>query len=368
MKSDSLLDAIGLISDEYVQDAKSVRKVRRNYAWLKWGAMAACVCILITVSFRFSIFNSGDTTASNSATGGSSHAGSSSNSGSSEQGWNEGGDGSDSNGCSIYPYNDLEVLDYVGAELANIETDDGTIIFHEITDIELYRALNKQSKSAEEPCYRTHDGIYHYMMDGLVREENTQDFVLFADDGALEGSRDYALYQQVCERYPTLEPLVDYFIENDEAADSLSGVAVYDWEAVAIRTILTECQNGLITVLLGKDLDRIDERVADFVSPMRAMLGTDESSIVAGQEVAVQYFYQQRTFRTEEIEECYNYYVYFEKGDMQYLYQFSSNWTLPGEGVTAVHHPPDTLSYAMTQEDARRYFVDILAGIIASLE
>ena len=83
LKSDSLLDAIGLISDEYVQDAKSVRKVRRNYAWLKWGAMAACACTLITVSLRFSMFNSGDTTASNSATGGSSHAGSSSNSGSS---------------------------------------------------------------------------------------------------------------------------------------------------------------------------------------------------------------------------------------------------------------------------------------------
>ena len=49
MKTDTLLDAIGMIRDEYVQDAKAVRVVKKNHPWLKWSAMAACACVLVYI-------------------------------------------------------------------------------------------------------------------------------------------------------------------------------------------------------------------------------------------------------------------------------------------------------------------------------
>ena len=68
--------------------------------------------------------------------------------------------------------------------------------------------------------------------------------------------------------------------------------------------------------------------------------------------------------RDETQEECYQYYAYFEKDGVEYLYQYSSNWTIPGEAVTAIHNPPHTISEAISQEESREMFVDILSAIV----
>ena len=49
MKAENILDAIGAINDEAVQDARAYKRARYNKA-VKWGAMAACAGLIITAT------------------------------------------------------------------------------------------------------------------------------------------------------------------------------------------------------------------------------------------------------------------------------------------------------------------------------
>ena len=47
MKSEKLLDAIGMVGEDLILEAKAPRK--RHLNWKQWTAMAACLALLITV-------------------------------------------------------------------------------------------------------------------------------------------------------------------------------------------------------------------------------------------------------------------------------------------------------------------------------
>lgn len=51
MKNDQIIDAIGMINDEAVRDAKAYRRPQSR-RWIKWGAMVACVAVAILVGVR----------------------------------------------------------------------------------------------------------------------------------------------------------------------------------------------------------------------------------------------------------------------------------------------------------------------------
>ena len=66
MKANELLDVIGDTDDNMIVEAKELRKRKKN-AWAKWGAMAACLCIVIIGAMVWSKVktppdNSGSTT------------------------------------------------------------------------------------------------------------------------------------------------------------------------------------------------------------------------------------------------------------------------------------------------------------------
>ena len=46
MKANDLLDLIGNADDKMIAEAKTTRKSRKN-TWIKWGAMAACLCLVV---------------------------------------------------------------------------------------------------------------------------------------------------------------------------------------------------------------------------------------------------------------------------------------------------------------------------------
>ena len=46
MKSERILDAVGGINEEAVRDAKAYKKAKPK-GWVKWSAMAACLCLVI---------------------------------------------------------------------------------------------------------------------------------------------------------------------------------------------------------------------------------------------------------------------------------------------------------------------------------
>ena len=55
MKKENLYEAIGEIDDNYINDAHQPAKKRTRAVWLKWGAMAACLCLVVGVAIRIGI-------------------------------------------------------------------------------------------------------------------------------------------------------------------------------------------------------------------------------------------------------------------------------------------------------------------------
>lgn len=50
MKKEEMYDAIGKIDDQYIIDARSNITKKKN-SWIKWGAMAACLCLAFVGTF-----------------------------------------------------------------------------------------------------------------------------------------------------------------------------------------------------------------------------------------------------------------------------------------------------------------------------
>ena len=50
MSKDRVVDSLGKIDDDMIQSVEALRQKKKRPAWMKWGAMAACFCLL-TVSY-----------------------------------------------------------------------------------------------------------------------------------------------------------------------------------------------------------------------------------------------------------------------------------------------------------------------------
>ena len=50
MKKEEMYDVIGKIDDKYIIDARSNITKKKN-SWIKWGAMAACLCLAFVGAF-----------------------------------------------------------------------------------------------------------------------------------------------------------------------------------------------------------------------------------------------------------------------------------------------------------------------------
>lgn len=46
MKNERLLNAIGKIDDDMISNAIHDTKAKKKHSWVKWGAMAACLCLV----------------------------------------------------------------------------------------------------------------------------------------------------------------------------------------------------------------------------------------------------------------------------------------------------------------------------------
>lgn len=58
MKSEKMLSAMGKISNDLIEDASIVANHKRHTAkWYRWGAMVACLCVVIVGIFVFAVTN-----------------------------------------------------------------------------------------------------------------------------------------------------------------------------------------------------------------------------------------------------------------------------------------------------------------------
>lgn len=49
MKAENIINALGMINDEVIRDAKEPEKVKRP-VWTKWMAIVACLCLVVVVA------------------------------------------------------------------------------------------------------------------------------------------------------------------------------------------------------------------------------------------------------------------------------------------------------------------------------
>ena len=48
MSKDRVIDSLGRIDDDMIQGVEALRQKKKRPAWKKWGAMAACFCLIVT--------------------------------------------------------------------------------------------------------------------------------------------------------------------------------------------------------------------------------------------------------------------------------------------------------------------------------
>ena len=326
MRGNELLDKMEMINPAYVEAADVKPKKKR--AWLRWGAMAACLGLIVFGTVRISMRNQ-------------------------EPNSND------------YPYNDHEVLDYIGKSLGNIQTDADEIGFNEITDIDAYRKFNTLYEYENKPYYSTRTTAFDLLTSYPVADENDLlNIAIFERDGSIENCPNYDDFLKFTEKAPIAANLIMRVFER---GDTSHADAYYngDADAAGISFRPTSTGNSIATVVIGKDLSAIDARFSNILPILQDTLGTENSSYIGAQEVSVHYFYQNRSFRGQKTEEAYQYYAYYERDGLQYLYQFSSNWSLPGQNVSAMHNPPSTLHYVETQDECREQFVDYLLTLLS---
>ncbi len=334
MKEERILDALGKVDEKYIKEADpEVKAKRKAPVWTKWAAMAACLCLIVVGAVTIPMFNQ------------------------------DSNDNNDPPNSDDYPYNDGEVLDYIGMPLDDIHTEAGTIIFNEITNIEAYRKFNTYYGYEDTPYYSTRTSAYDYLTWYPVSGEN--DFInvdIFEKDGSIEDCPNFDEFQQFKYKAPIAADLIMQIFEK---GDTSHANAYYNGNIDASGISFNPESNCIATVVIGKNIASIDARFKDILPIFQSTLGTENSSYIEGQEISVHYFYQNRLFRDSETEEAFQYYVYYERDGLQYLYQFSSNWSLIGQDVSAIHNPPHTLHYVETQDECRGLFVDYLLTIMS---
>jgi len=259
-------------------------------------------------------------------------------------GWSE-------DGQPHYPFNDDKVLDFVGMPLASIETEQGAVIFNEITDIEAYRAFNTAYGYQNQPYYSTRTTGLDLLTEHPVHSESDfLDVSAVCQDGHIESRKPLDSFLTYGEKAPAAAALVTKILENKLAPDVR---ACYHGGPDASGFKFYPESNCVATVVIAKDLTAIDERFTHILPIFQQTLGTENSSIIGEQEIAVHHFYQNRLYNESETEEAFQYYAYYEKDGLQYLYQFSSNWALTGQSTGALHNPPAVLYRTNTQEECR---------------
>lgn len=341
MNAKSFSEALGNISEKYIEEAFSYNKSPKSSHWLKWGAIAACLCLVIITAIVFLTLNN----PYNGNIGGP-H-----------------GDIITPEHFGDYPYNDNEVLDFIGMPLDEVATDLGVIHFNEITDIEAYRKFNTHYYyNTTDAYYNTKTSVFDLLT--YYSSQNGRNFintVIYKKNGSIENCIHYESFLRFKNKAPIAADLMQQIIDKNKNA---SITAHYDESVDSGAFYLYPESNSTISVVIGKDLTAIDERFEDIISIFKSTLGTENSTYIGNQEVSVHYFYQNRLYRDTTTEEAYQYYVYFERDGLQYLYHFASNWALINQNTSAIHNPPSVLHYVKTQDECREMFVDYLLTIL----
>ena len=333
MQPITILELIGDLDEGLIEKAKTPVDVRMGRGWIKWVAALFVLIVALEVIINLPRHPAETVPTVPTISAPANH----------------------------YPYDDTEHLEYVGKNLDPMEWEGNRLVFNEITDMESYRQFNLRQEGSVT-YYETGTAVYDLLLEYPV--ESDRDFLsitLFEKDGAVENCPDYPQLQTLSDRAPVLAKMVLALLDGGKAK-SVSAYMNYSLEHTA--ALFTRPDNdGSFTVLASDSLSKIDPRLDSLLPYLKSFLGTKGASLVGDQELSLCYFYQTRLYQGQIEEDSFRYYAYFERDGLEYLVQFSSGWTLPGQNISALHNPPRTLHYVTSQEDARKQLADLLALI-----
>lgn len=274
----------------------------------------------------------------------------------------------------LYPYDDDIRLEYVSAPIETLILPNGTLFFHEIgpSEMEAFRTFNTCSDGYQGASYYdTRDSAYRRIAEidstdfksvRLTRATARESAGLVSAESRMEDPRYTAFLDLTGNR--NVDALAESLLNQNNLGNILEGQAALAGDnGQSIWGISTRSGNSQISLTAGTDLNLLGEQTVPFLDWMRGKYRSGTLSEIDGVSMAATSFYQTRLFRGETTEERYLYYVYFRDEKEEYLLQFTANWTLPGENVTAMHNPPTTLAYAMPQERCREILIDVLSDL-----
>lgn len=335
MNRNDLFKSLNEIDDNILERSERVKKISTNNLWIKITAAAAVMCIIFIGSI---IILTQDKEPDVIIPAPQSNS---------------------------YPYNDNEVLDYIEKPINDKETELGIIKFNAITDIEAYRKYNTFYGFNNKPYYSTRKSGIDILTSIPVEHED--DFInvsVFEKDGSFANCPGYNDFLKLKEYSPFCADLILHLFEKD-LTDFYN--IFYNKKNGTCGILFNPDSNCIATAVIGENISLLDSRYDSIIPIFKSTLGTNDSSFLGGQEFSIHYFYQNRLFHESKTEEAYQYYVYFEHDELEVLLQFSSNWSLIDQNVSALHNPPHTLHYVKTQEGCLDMFIDYINALASIL-
>jgi hypothetical protein len=230
--------------------------------------------------------------------------------------------GTDINNCNPYEY----LTDDIPMQIPSITTEDATIDFHQISNIDantdkmvdnLYSEYSANLSEGIKDCFPEFDneGIVRFSRKSSDDNERYQTFLNYI------GNNEFDLLLNLNNmpehRYNNLE-CVTFQKKNSNV------------EIVKISAYLYS--NVEVNILISKNLSQVKSVYKNNTyQELKKLLNSENASVMRGIRMSNVYHYQQRIFRkdTDNItEEQFIYYTYLKKDDLEYLIQYKSNFTV----------------------------------------
>lgn len=258
-------------------------------------------------------------------------------------------------GNKPYPYEDK--IEYIPSEIQVSRLENGYIAYNQITDVDeniadLYAKIydSCQLKRDFHPIFNSNKDVTF----SRISDTSDSDKERYAEYLQYGGEKTADL----------LYMLVNLPQQRDHAIQCILLQKGRDAKTVAIGAKKSIYDNCSLNTVMSNDLSKVSgSSVQRFIKDLQGILNTNRESQITTTNISTHFFYQQRVNLEKDMtEERYIYYAYFENEGMQYLCQFTSNYTLKGSSQNAYG------ANGETQEKCREAFENILSEFISAVK
>ncbi|SHO45080.1 hypothetical protein [Anaerocolumna xylanovorans] len=257
------------------------------------------------------------------------------------------------NNCNPYEY----VTEYIPMQIPRIITQDDTVIFEQICNVDadtdkivdnLYQEYSSDLSLGIKDCYPEFDK--DKVSFSRVAEDDYERYQLYLNYIGNNGiDLPLNLNNMPENRYTSLGCTT--FQKDSDVELALLSVTLYS--NVEVNVLLSRDFSGIQSVYENNTYQELVD-----------LLNSENASVMGGINMANVYHYQQRIFRKDTdstTEEQIIYYTYLKKGELEYIIQYKSNYTVM-EGQKAYM----TASDLHSQEECRNILLSVLKIIVNS--